>query len=228
MEYFKSIIIVHECDSTMDLGRKLSEFISPPFVVRSDIQTLGRGQYGRIWRSSYGGLYFTEVLPLENVLGFSTFISIPIIRVLRKYVKEVGVKWPNDIVVNRKKLGGILVEKSKFTNTGIGINVKNELHEFDLIATKVSNFSSVEVDTLFFEILEEESILIDEFIKYGFKAFKEEYEGYLVFLKERIKVESSEIYEGLVLGVGDSGELLLYTERGIQRIFSGTVLNYYE
>ncbi|MGC8575219.1 MAG: biotin--[acetyl-CoA-carboxylase] ligase [Caldisericum sp.] len=229
MKYFNEIITVFECDSTMDLAKKLKNFFNPPFVLQSNIQRFGRGQYGRSWNSNFGGLYFTEVLSLEQILGFSTFLSIPIIRVLKRYVNSVKVKWPNDIVVGRKKLGGILIEKSDYVYAGIGINVSNKVsEEFKKISARLSDFSEVNELHLFYEILDEEENLINEFLRNGFKNFVNEYNENLIFLNDEIELESNNIYRGIVEGVGIYGELILKTRDKVKRIFSGTVLNFYE
>ncbi|MFU2157877.1 biotin--[acetyl-CoA-carboxylase] ligase [Caldisericum sp. AR60] len=229
MKYFNEIITVFECDSTMDLAKKLKNFFNPPFVLQSNIQRFGRGQYGRSWNSNFGGLYFTEVLSLEQILGFSTFLSIPIIRVLKRYVNSVKVKWPNDIVVGRKKLGGILIEKSDYVYAGIGINVSNKVsEEFKKISARLSDFSEVNELHLFYEILDEEENLINEFLRNGFKNFVNEYNENLIFLNDEIELESNNIYRGIVEGVGIYGELILKTRNKVERIFSGTVLNFYK
>ncbi|BAL81168.1 biotin--[acetyl-CoA-carboxylase] ligase [Caldisericum exile] len=229
MEYFKTIATIFECDSTMDFARTVKYLINPPFVVRSYIQRSGRGQYGRVWSSSLGGLYFTEVLHLDNILGFSTFLSIPIIRVLKKYVNDVKVKWPNDIVIGRKKLAGILVEKSDFVYSGVGINISNEIdNEFIKTSTRLSDYAKVNETDLFYEILEEEERVIGEFFKNGFKNFVKEYNENLVFLRNEIEVESNGVIRGIVEGVGEYGELILRTKDKIEKIFSGTILNFYK
>jgi BirA family biotin operon repressor/biotin-[acetyl-CoA-carboxylase] ligase len=213
----------------MDLAKKLKNFFNPPFVLQSNIQRFGRGQYGRSWNSNFGGLYFTEVLSLEQILGFSTFLSIPIIRVLKRYVNSVKVKWPNDIVVGRKKLGGILIEKSDYVYAGIGINVSNKVsEEFKKISARLSDFSEVNELHLFYEILDEEENLINEFLRNGFKNFVNEYNENLIFLNDEIELESNNIYRGIVEGVGIYGELILKTRDKVERIFSGTVLNFYK
>lgn len=228
MEYFKLIITVEETTSTMDLAKLLTGSINPPFVVRALKQTEGRGQYGRSWISNVGGLFFTEVLSLNNVLGFSTFLAIPIVRVIKRYVKEVKIKWPNDIVVNRKKLGGILVENSVYTYAGIGINVSNDVGIFENIATRVSSFSSVNPLRLFYEILEEESSIIEEFLKNGFRKFVDEYNEHLAILGEFVKIDAPNLLEGLVVSVGENGELLLKNNNEIVRVFSGSIIDFYK
>lgn len=229
MELKRNIITVYKTSSTMDLSKELSKTFLPPFIVRAFIQTKGRGQYERKWQSTYGGLYFTEVLDLDNILGFSTFLSIPILRVLRKYVEEVKVKWPNDIVIEKKKLGGILVEKSNLTYAGIGLNVQNDVRDVINSSISLKDFIDIDEETIFWAILEEESNLIDEFVENGFRNFKKEYEENLAILNKKIKVDlGHNIVEGVVVGVGFSGELILDENGKIIDIYSGSVVSFYE
>jgi len=105
-------------------------------VVVADTQTKGRGRLGRVWESPRGGLWFSVILrpPISpDMVGLiQMFAAVAVVRVLRTTVKgrgKVGVKWPNDIVLGGRKLGGILVETKTAANTllfaviGVGINV---------------------------------------------------------------------------------------------------------
>ena len=98
------------------------------------MQTKGRGTHGRIWISDKGNLFGTLFFPLENNYpAFNEFSIInPVILsgVIENYCKKknISFKWPNDVLVNRKKICGILQElitsnNKKFLIIGIGINV---------------------------------------------------------------------------------------------------------
>jgi BirA family biotin operon repressor/biotin-[acetyl-CoA-carboxylase] ligase len=228
MEFFKNIIYMYEVTSTMDVARDLSNFLELPLVLRASVQSTGRGQYGRKWYSSLGGLFFTEVLDLKNILGFSTFLSIPIIRVLRKYIPQVKVKCPYDIVLGRKKLAGILVEKSSPVFAGVGINISNDISEVDGISVRLSDFCSVEPEQIFIEILEMQSVLMPLFLENGFESFSEEYNENLIFLGENISIDVGHIIEGAVIGVGKNGELILKTIDGVKEVYSGSLVNFYQ
>ena len=104
----------------------------------ADTQTKGRGRSGKAWESPLGGLWFSVILrpPISPSMAsmIQMLAAIAILRALRIAVKakgqgKVGVKWPNDIVVGGRKLGGILVETKTAANAllfaviGVGINV---------------------------------------------------------------------------------------------------------
>ncbi len=215
----------------MDIAREMSSLLSPPFLVISDTQTGGYGQYNREWLSPKGGLWFTEVLNLKNYTALSLLMSILIVRVLKMYVPEemVKIKWPNDVYINGKKVAGILIKLSgDLSLIGIGINVENSVNDsISKIATSLSYFAKVERFRLFRELLWEESSLINYYEQNGFEVFIEEYNENLVFLNKQIVVRSKHIVRGKAIGVDKSGNLLI--DEGfshIERISSGTVIGF--
>ena len=105
-------------------------------VVVADTQTRGRGRLGRVWESPPGGLWFSIILrpPISPDMAsrIQMLGAVAVLKVLRTTIKgrgKVGVKWPNDIIVGGRKLGGILVETKTVANAlsfaviGVGINV---------------------------------------------------------------------------------------------------------
>jgi BirA family biotin operon repressor/biotin-[acetyl-CoA-carboxylase] ligase len=128
-----NIVCVNQTESTNALARIMVERgLGEGLVVIADLQTQGRGRHSRTWHSPLGGLYFSIVLKPriadENapLLGFLTACAIAtgLHEVLGL---EVSLKWPNDILVGERKLGGILSETvstngSLLVVIGVGIN----------------------------------------------------------------------------------------------------------
>jgi BirA family biotin operon repressor/biotin-[acetyl-CoA-carboxylase] ligase len=126
-----------ETTSTMDVARDLARRGCQAFtVVVAGRQTQGRGRMRRAWDSQEGGLYFTVVLrPHIPVLWSSRvnfLVSLTLAGVLRDlYGVDAGLKWPNDILVQGRKLSGLLSEMEtegdevRFINVGIGLNANN-------------------------------------------------------------------------------------------------------
>ena len=133
------MIYLDEASSTMDLAKDLARKGCPAFTtVVAGRQTQGRGRLRRVWSSEEGGLYFTVVLrPRVPVLWSSRvnfLASLTLCSILREgYGVDAGVKWPNDILVEGRKLCGLLSEMEcegeevTFVNVGIGINVNNDV-----------------------------------------------------------------------------------------------------
>jgi len=102
-----------------------------------------------------------------------------------------------------------LVEKSNFTYAGIGLNIENDVYKLNDIAVSLKDFVKVSKEEIFWEILEEEGLFLDEFLANGFKIFVKEYQENLAILNEKVKVDvGSLVEEGIVVGVGSSGELI--------------------
>jgi BirA family biotin operon repressor/biotin-[acetyl-CoA-carboxylase] ligase len=127
-----------ETPSTMDPAKELARRGCPAFTtVVAGRQTQGRGRLRRAWSSEEGGLYFTVVLrPRIPVLWGSRahfLASLTLAAILQEgYHVDAGLKWPNDILVQGRKLCGLLAEMESegdqvnFINIGIGLNVNND------------------------------------------------------------------------------------------------------
>jgi len=226
-------ILIHfkKVTSTMDVAREIYHWLSPPFIVISDAQTGGYGQYNRKWVSPIGGLWFTEVLKLKNHTALSLLMSMLIVRVLKRYIPKeiVKIKWPNDVYVNGKKVAGILTKLSgNLAFIGIGINVENDIdNSLSTIATSLSYFGTVDRLCLLRELLREESNLINLYEQKGFEPFVKEYNKNLIFLNKQIIVESEHIVRGKAVGTDENGNLLVSTDTFcVERISSGTVIKF--
>ena len=133
-----NILYYPEVSSTMDTAKDLARNNCPGFtVVVAGRQTRGRGRLRRQWLSDDGGLYFTMVLRPEIPLLLSSrmnfLASLTLARVLRELFHiNAAVKWANDILVDGRKISGMLSEleaetdRLLFINIGMDINVNND------------------------------------------------------------------------------------------------------
>lgn len=122
---------VHTCPvaiSTNDLARDLPAWSA----IRAEVQTGGRGRFGRLFVSDAGGLWISAVLPAtggaRRWVGFSLMVGCHLARMLKTLgVPEARLRWPNDLMAGRKKLGGLLIEQlsSDSLIVGFGLNVTN-------------------------------------------------------------------------------------------------------
>lgn len=146
-EFVKSLIVgkdIMVLDSVSSTNTKLAELASSEFndgmVLLSDFQTAGRGRMGRHWFSPDGLNIYMSVLFKPDIHPhyspvFTFIASIALVKTLR-YLNFIPViKWPNDILINRKKVSGVLTEmksmgdKLDYIIVGIGLNV-NMTKEF--------------------------------------------------------------------------------------------------
>jgi len=125
--------------STNDLAKEKAPGLKNGDIIWALSQTSGRGKGKRSWYSPKGGLWFSIVFKPQRLSKdpnvYTKMASIAVVNVLKRFkVKEVGVKWPNDIYHGKEKLGGILTEilsqgKNHTVIVGVGLNVNNELPE---------------------------------------------------------------------------------------------------
>ncbi len=143
-----SIHYIKSCISTQDIAEALArEGATEGTVVIAESMTSGRGRLGRSWHAGQGGLWLTILLrppALMNLQLLSLCAGVAVARAVNDlYGVGARLKWPNDVVVNDRKLCGILIEgraeadKVHYVLVGIGINVNNELPE-DLRTTAVT------------------------------------------------------------------------------------------
>lgn len=116
--------------STMSMAKKY-----PPWSITvAEYQVYGKGRHGKTWIGSLGGLWVTYKMRVQAHLAQFLPIAVPVLlsRILREQFKiNALIKWPNDIVVNDKKLAGILVEAETSGSDiigyiGLGININND------------------------------------------------------------------------------------------------------
>ena len=212
--------------STMEKARELAQKGCPEMsVVVADCQTLGRGRLQRQWISNKGGLYFTLVLrpniELSNIARVNFQVAAMVTRLLRThYNVNAGTKWPNDILVDGKKVCGMLSEVSAegdvtaYINIGIGVNLNNtppsDLVEATSIKALVGH-SVVRNQFLgaFLEALEAQ-------VKQGdWDDTFTEWKRYAVNFNRRVTVHTlRETITGMALDVDASGALMVKKENG--------------
>ena len=136
----QNIVDFETIDSTNDYAKKKAYEYKEGTVIISEEQTLGRGRLGRTWKSNAKEGIWMSILLKPNIQPYKApFITMIAGASLCEALVELGVecylKWPNDVIVNSKKIGGILTELSaeidaiNYVVLGIGINIKTD--EFD-------------------------------------------------------------------------------------------------
>jgi len=152
----REIIYLDSATSTNDVAGEVGRQRENPegIVVIADTQTCGRGRLGRTWISPPGvNLYFTVLLKPPFAPGEAPFITLSTAVAVAVAVREytgvtAEIKWPNDIMINNKKAGGILLESKadrnrvRLLSVGTGLNVNMSLNELgDLAQTATSLMS---------------------------------------------------------------------------------------
>ncbi len=223
----ESKIIYHEqLSSTMEVAKQLARKGCADFTtVIAGRQTSGRGRLNRQWFSDEGGLYFTMVLrpDLPPVFSFRVgfLASLTLARLLNQIFKiEVRVKWPNDLLVNERKICGMLSEleaeadRVAFINMGIGLNVNNDPSPIEPTATSLKmilghNVSKKEILFRYLDLFETQmqSAAYDDVI--------EQWKQYTVTLNRHVRVVTTrDVFTGKAIDVDETGALVLKCSDG--------------
>ncbi|MCX8175777.1 MAG: biotin--[acetyl-CoA-carboxylase] ligase [Candidatus Bathyarchaeota archaeon] len=238
----KKVFYFEEVESTQDVAKNLvNAGLEEGTVVIAERQTRGRGRIGREWFSPKGGLWLSIILkpniPTSKVQRLSLLAGVAVAKTLRKLYKlDARLKWPNDVLVEGKKICGILVEASgdvdkvSYVIIGIGVNVNVRFtgrREIANIATSILELLGKEVSIvkLTVKLLEEFEKLYLKFKQEEFSKIIDEWKNLSQTLGRKVKVESyKESFTGEALDVDDDGFLLVKADDGsIIRVVAGDI-----
>lgn len=219
-----------------------------PFLVLSKKQTAGRGRVGRQWISEDGGLYFSLYLrpdiDAEKASMLTLVMAVAVVKGLKESLAEcvaedlqynMAIKWPNDIVLNGKKIVGILTElrcdeRGYGVVIGVGVNMSQASFD-DEIKEKATSIRSEIGISISGEILLKyiEECFLQEyttFVKTGNLSFLQEiYESFLANKGRVVRVlDPKGEYHGVARGIDKEGKLLVETLDGqMQSVYAGEV-----
>lgn len=240
----KNLIYYKETDSTNVQASSLAyDGAENGTVLVADKQTAGRGRRGRSWESPAGkNLYFSLLLKPDIPVEKASMLTL-----LMAHAAAVGlqsmepslplrIKWPNDLILNGRKICGILTELRMEGNKihhlviGVGINVKKQTFPEELV-DKATDLETIcgyppDIDALLGSILEAFELEYEKFLKEGSLAFlRENYERMLVNKDREVCVlEPKGQWSGIARGITDTGELLVEREDGsTQTVYAGEV-----
>ena len=218
-----------EVETTMDKAKALARAGAPHMsCCVAEHQTKGRGRLNRQWVSDRGGLWFTLILvpdlPPPSAYIYNFAASLAMSRVLsRLSALEVKVKWPNDLLLQGKKLTGLLSEMEtradmiRFLAVGIGINVNNDPSggPFEAISLKNVLGRHLSRRQILIEFLKEFDTLTRD-IK--IPEIMSQWRKSTATLGQEVRVETMDkTYEGRAVAVEDSGALIIETQDGQTR-----------
>ena len=144
------------CDSTMDICHRFASFHKKNLIIGSSKQISGRGTKNRLWVSPEGNLYLSILIFPQNrqIQTLHMIGAITILKLLQLELDQpFGIKWPNDIIIDGKKICGVLQEnvfenqKLEYSIIGIGLNVNMENNSnIDVPYTSIKLFTSKSID----------------------------------------------------------------------------------
>ncbi len=232
-------------DSTNTRIRQMSETAPEGTLAVADKQDFGRGRRGRAWDSPSGcGVYMSLLLKPDIAPSDASMITLVMALAVAGAVNDVTglkafIKWPNDIVVNGRKVCGILTEMDMESDyirdiiVGVGINV-NQKDENDFqeeirntaTSLKIEAGHTVNRSELTAQIMNRFEKYLDEFLRTcDLSGLKCEYEALLVSMDTGVKVlDPAGEYTGVAKGINERGELLVeMPDHSVRNVYAGEV-----
>lgn len=210
-------------------------------IYIAEQQTAGRGRRGRQWISPFAsGIYFSLAwrfrVGVTALEGLSLVVGLAVKRVLdRAGIQNVGVKWPNDLLINGRKLAGILIEVQGDTSIesqlviGIGINAVLSKESAAFIDQPWADIQQQGVtlsrSALLADVINELTEVLKQFEQDGFQCFRDEWIAADVFRNQVVRVQTGieAFMTGTAIGVNETGALLLKTDDGVRTLHGGEV-----
>lgn len=233
-----------EIDSTNNYAKKLAAQGYPEgTLVIAERQTAGRGRRGRQWHSEPGQAIFMSlilrpVLPIKELSRITLFIAVAVVDTLERFGIKSGIKWPNDVLINGRKIAGILTEAVtdmdgiEYIVTGIGLNVNNRIadfpEEFRGIATTMREEAGHSISRV--EVLQEFLWQLErgyrQMISGGFGGILAKVRSLSLVIGRDIKIDSvNGITTGRAIDIDNNGFLMVRDSEGnIHNVMSGEIL----
>jgi BirA family biotin operon repressor/biotin-[acetyl-CoA-carboxylase] ligase len=231
-------------DSTQTVAHRLvAEGAGEGTLVIAEEQTAGRGRRGRSWHSPRGkGIWMSLVLkpdlPLYRTPQLTLLAAVAACRALRQETGvPVGIKWPNDLLVQGRKICGILLESQtedhqlRYVVAGFGVSVNLEAGDYPpelrdkATSLLIESGKRQDRTACIAAILNEFERLYESYLQSGFEPIRTLWEALSVTLGSRVRIEQSAgTVEGLAEGLDESGALLVRTDDGqVHKMISGEI-----
>ena len=223
------LITLPTTDSTNRYLKDLvhSEAVLPNYLtVFTPVQTAGVGQYGAKWQSepntnlTFSTLFIPKNLTIERAFILNMLVPLAVVKVLKaqNIAAEIKIKWPNDIIIERKKVGGILIENivqgQQIVKSVIGIGLNVNQRDFSGLpkASSLANITGrvFKVKKLLKEVMN----ALEEVSTTSFEQVYEEYQEYL-FQRGKVaafRPKTGKDFMGIIRGVTPNGALIVATE----------------
>ena len=244
----KQIYVYEEIDSTnLEAGRiahqgNFEDTWQNGTLVIADKQTAGRGRRGRVWESpADGNLFYSILLKPDIAPDKASMLTLVMALSVAKGIEEVtgmpcAIKWPNDIVINRRKVCGILTEMEVDSNgihhviigVGINVNMTDIPQELSDTATSltIESGQTVSRNGLLAAVLrcfeaDYETFLLTE----DLSELQERYQAHLINRNQMVRVlDPQHEFEGVAEGINAVGELLVRkTDGTVEAVYAGEV-----
>ena len=238
----KTVHFAKETDSTNEWAKRLSQEGAPHGTLAvAEFQSAGKGRLGRRWQAPEGSsVMMSLLLKPEFAPGYASMLTVvmglSVAQAMQKTGIEVSIKWPNDVVMSRRKICGILTEmglngtkiREVVIGVGINVNLKEIPSELQDKATSLyletgKTYDRIQILAQVLECFEEN---YETFIRTcSLSGMVEEYNKLLANRNQPVRIlDPNQPWEGTALGINEQGELLVKDEQGtIQTVRAGEV-----
>lgn len=233
-------------DSSNTYALKNFDELEDLTAVVADEQTAGRGRFDRTWVSdNCQNIYLSFVLKPEKkeyIANLTQYLSVVTAKIIETYNVKPQIKWPNDVLVNNKKICGILCESSLKNNKiqgvvlGIGINLnmpKNTIEEIEKMGRPATSLNlklgkKVDKEEFLEKLLKEFYQNYDKTVEHGFEFIKEDYKSRIEFLNKTVylQLRDGAPKEAVVAkDIDNNGNLIVLDSQGVAKtVLSGDII----
>ena len=237
LSQIKQSAVVETITSTNDWALAQCQDSKVPSVCFAEQQTRGRGRNGRDWVSPkaqniYMSLAWQFDVAVEYFHGMGLVIGVVVVQLLKQYGINAQLKWPNDVLVNGKKIAGILLEtRIKAKNhinavIGIGLNVDMSItshkqidQQWTDMRREIDPQKNISRNQVAGMLLSKVIKACEDFEFHGFSAYKDEWQRYDICHQAELVISTSDgVVCGKGLGINDDGALRVMLD-GQEKIF---------
>ncbi len=238
----QSITILQKIDSTNDyLGKKIKQHDIKGEVVLAEYQTNGRGRRGNRWISPFASGIFLSLawrmeIPNANIGLLSLFTGVAVIRCLHSLgIPQAGLKWPNDIILQDKKLAGVLIDLHGEANgpiniiIGVGMNYQLSPSGENLIDQPVTGIQehlgkNVSRNDIAAKLISVLFTMLDDFSKEREKTLLDEWRKYDTCRGRAVTLyQADKKVSGYMQGINEQGHVLIEANNSVTSYASGEV-----
>ena len=225
---------IETVDSTMSEVKKL--IYNRNICLMANEQKRGFGRRGTTWESPKNNVYISilskNVLPIENHFLNNAFITNMICSIIENICNvKTQIKWPNDILINKEKISGIISEilsinNDKYINIGLGVNIVSS-PKLENYSTTCINKYNKEINNFYF---------VNKIMEEYFKSFKQlhnnqekimtEYKSRLLYLGDNInlKINEQNIKQGIFHNLNTDGSITLKNDVNFENIYNARII----
>jgi len=240
--WFKLEVHDHLESTNTYLMKKLSSGQAHASCVAANLQTNGRGRRGRTWQAGLGASLTFSLLwrfqcGASALSGLSLAVGVALVRTLHSFgISQAQLKWPNDVLIGKEKLAGILIElqgdmegpSNAVIGVGINLNLPASLKlQIDQPVTDLASIApqTINPNELLGVLLKHLAEVLSNFEQHGFARVRAEWIEHHAYHQQPVKMLHPDGREtiGTVIDVADDGILLVRTAQGDQRFSSGEI-----